>query len=350
MGERNEFVALTSWRGICALAVAMFHFPVVGWPRDLAVFSNAYLFVDFFFVLSGFVITHSTARGLQRPSDAGRFIVKRFGRLWPLHAFILAILVLAAAVKGELGADERHSWGAIVTNLLMIHGLGIHADLTWNGPSWSISVEWLLYLLFALLAFVPARRWAYAALAAAGAVTLIFVAPNGMGSTFDYGAFRGFAGFFTGALVAGLPRKQLGTSAEVTVSAGALAFVSAGAAMFLAPFVFALVVYVFAGSRGRLSQLLHAKPLHLLGEWSYSVYMVHGLVAAVIWAAVPLMKWRVYGHLIVADGWADAVALGYVATTVGVSALLYYRLEKPTREYFRRLSKARSLATAIAHR
>ena len=54
--ENDRFVALDSWRGVCALLVALFHVPIIGVVRQLTLISNGYLFVDFFFVLWGFVI------------------------------------------------------------------------------------------------------------------------------------------------------------------------------------------------------------------------------------------------------------------------------------------------------
>lgn len=56
-GER--FLVLDSWRGICALLVALFHFPTSSIISQSAFVGGSYLFVDFFFVLSGFVIASS---------------------------------------------------------------------------------------------------------------------------------------------------------------------------------------------------------------------------------------------------------------------------------------------------
>jgi peptidoglycan/LPS O-acetylase OafA/YrhL len=58
-GTSQRFVALYAWRGIAALMVALYRLEVDGWLYSLAFIRNAYLFVDFFFVLSGFVIAHA---------------------------------------------------------------------------------------------------------------------------------------------------------------------------------------------------------------------------------------------------------------------------------------------------
>ena len=60
-GGEARFAALDSWRGIAALLVALLHFRFLGHFYSLDFVRNSWLFVDFFFVLSGFVITHAYA-------------------------------------------------------------------------------------------------------------------------------------------------------------------------------------------------------------------------------------------------------------------------------------------------
>jgi peptidoglycan/LPS O-acetylase OafA/YrhL len=56
-GEKARFVALDSWRGFCALLVALYHVPVTAFVFLNPLVRGSFLFVDFFFVLSGFVIS-----------------------------------------------------------------------------------------------------------------------------------------------------------------------------------------------------------------------------------------------------------------------------------------------------
>src|SRR5688500_7682636 len=94
-----RFKALDGWRGLCALSVALMHLNFAGNYQDVHFVDNAYLFVDFFFVLSGFVISHSTWDRLSSTQDLTSFVVRRFARLWPLHATVIAILVPIEAVR-----------------------------------------------------------------------------------------------------------------------------------------------------------------------------------------------------------------------------------------------------------
>ena len=98
----ERFETLDSWRGICALLVALFHFPAAGWLEKNGFINGSFLFVDFFFVLSGFVIAHAYADRLKDGVSLKRFMVTRFGRLFPLHAFMLAAFVVFEGLRMAL--------------------------------------------------------------------------------------------------------------------------------------------------------------------------------------------------------------------------------------------------------
>src|SRR6267154_4375538 len=105
---RMHFRVLDSWRGIAALLVAIFHLNVYSAIYPLDFIRNSYLFVDFFFVLSGFVITHSYEDKLSRGHEFASFAIRRFGRLWPLHAAVLVAFVPMERVK--LGMVDFARW------------------------------------------------------------------------------------------------------------------------------------------------------------------------------------------------------------------------------------------------
>ena len=84
--ERPRFVALDSWRGIAALAVAFRHINGTAPFLNGQFHGNLRLAVDFFFVLSGFVIAMSYGERLAQGFSFLRFMVLRWGRVWPLHA------------------------------------------------------------------------------------------------------------------------------------------------------------------------------------------------------------------------------------------------------------------------
>src|SRR6266446_3449491 len=98
----KRFEVLDSWRGICAMMVVLYHIPEFFFFSDLAVIRSGWLFVDFFFVLSGFVTTHAYGTELANLGGALQFIRKRFFRIYPLHfctfaAFLVWILLFDTA-------------------------------------------------------------------------------------------------------------------------------------------------------------------------------------------------------------------------------------------------------------
>src|ERR1700712_5311646 len=291
----QRFRALDGWRGLCALLVALHHIEVHGWIYWQPLIRNAWLFVDFFFVLSGFVIAHAYGSRLGDTGGLKDFVRRRLGRLYPLHIAMLTALVLFELVHLAMGqvhplAGERAAFVAdrspfaVLTNIFLVQAMGLHDSETWNGPAWSISAEFYTYLLFAGVCFFTAGRKARlilsALLAVAGALILARFSDYGMRETFHWAIFRCVYGFFVGVLVqeawrAGLARKLGGTFAELAVLAGAaafLVFVPGNRALeYLATPLFGLVVLVFAAETGIVSRLLTLRPAAALGRWSYSI-------------------------------------------------------------------------------
>lgn len=309
-----RFEALDGWRGICACLVVLFHFHGYSplYRSDLV--RNSYLFVDFFFVLSGFVIAWNYAHKLDSWPAARKFLALRLGRVYPLHFFMLLCFVLLETVKllasgpgaGAAFTGENQPF-AVLTNLFLLQSLGLHHSLTWNGPSWSISTEFWTYALFALAAlWLGLRNGLLVAIAALAPLALSQLSRNGMDTTFDWGLLRCVFGFALGVACERLyvvsshslhaQRPGWGmTAAELAVVAAVVLFVSAAgttALSFFAPFVFAVAVLVFAREGGWASRLLRCKPFRVLGTLSYSIYLTHFLLVTLL---PPVVK-RIAGH------------------------------------------------------
>src|SRR6266516_6694053 len=98
-----RFVVLDSWRGIAACLVALFHLDAYSHLYDVPFLRNSWLFVDFFFVLSGFVIAANYQQRLLDGFGVGRFLLLRLGRLYPLHFAMLALFIAFELVKVPKG-------------------------------------------------------------------------------------------------------------------------------------------------------------------------------------------------------------------------------------------------------
>ncbi len=89
----GRFEALDGWRGVCACLVVLFHFNGYSPIYTAPLVRNSYLFVDFFFVLSGFVIAWNYGTRLGSWPEVRRFLVLRLGRVYPLHLFMLFLFL-----------------------------------------------------------------------------------------------------------------------------------------------------------------------------------------------------------------------------------------------------------------
>lgn len=381
-----HFRVLDGWRGIAALLVAVFHLNVYSAIYSLDFVRNAFLFVDFFFVLSGFVITHSYASRLGTLEGLGTFAIRRFGRLWPLHAVVLLAFVIVESAKAVMAAHGAsfaippftgpNSLGTIAVNLAFAQSFGIEQQLTWNPPSWSICAEFWTYIIFAGAVFIAATRlgrfrYATEILIAAmliGSVSiLVLFAKQGIDATFDLGLVRCLYGFLVGHLTYRLWQAASGLKFRAGVlEVGALivtvGFVSVAGRTgwsFLAPLVFAAVVLVFAFEQGPVSRLMSNKGNEWLGRISYSIYMwqafiIFNFVDRPV-SILEKMTGRAFttmegagsalgneaGKLIVFGGHLVPilVTLLFLGLLVAVASVSYYLIEKPGQQLFARLAR-----------
>lgn len=375
---RNQhFLVLDAWRGICACLVALFHFSSTSHLQNLPLLRNAYLFVDFFFVLSGFVIFASYEEKLQRGFGFGRFLVLRFGRLYPLHlalfiAFVGADLLKLLPLFGGYSTYPPFTAPGetppyIVTNLLLIQSLGVQHRLSWNDPSWSISVEFYTYVVFGIAVVLLKNRirWLILALLLLSPLFLAVFSSQYMNTTFQYGFIRCLFGFSAGALcwhvfqryqsaaaVRGSPR--LWDAAEIAMLIAVAWFVTvagSSALTLLAPLLFSATILVFSMERGLISRLLQTRVFLLLGVLSYSLYMDHMFIRRKLFVSGAMVVERLFhvslitrvsgGELIGTSPWqGDLLMLAYLGVLVALAYATYHWIEDPCRNWFKSLVSA----------
>ncbi|HEX2570897.1 MAG TPA: acyltransferase [Polyangia bacterium] len=361
-------MAFEGLRGLAALLVVFYHVAAFEyWDTTLnqyGLFRNGWLAVDIFFVLSGFVMYYVYG-GSADARNAVSFAIRRFGRLYPLHfvtlvAFVgvafairLAIRLHWSATLGG-GLDTRFLWFSpreLVSNVFLVHSLGVNQRLTLNVPSWSISVEFWTYLVFFLTLLLTSggRRILAWLTIVTGSVAVLLLQTRYKdleGLHHDYGFFRCLFGFFLGALLVPL-RQRVAPRATVLPAVAARNWIAIAqvpvfvgvclavifahrwpAATFFYPFAFATLVFFLAQDEGPVAHLLKTRPCLYLGKISYSVYLTHFTLLTVFGA--------------IANGKAgrDAAWLTplYGVSVIAVSDLTYRYIEVPWREKFRRLA------------
>jgi len=365
-----RFAALDGWRGIAALLVAVFHFNGMHHAFNCPVLRNSYLFVDFFFVLSGFVIAHATAGRLNTLADADDFAARRLWRVWPLHLVMLgafaglevvkALLVAVAHVQANMPAFDSEGSAPLshlFAQVTLTQAFGALPRLTWNHPSWSIAAEYWTYIIFACTVVLGGRwnRLLLGGLAVVSAVLLLSLARDGMNAVTDLGVPRCIFGFVVGVLVQDArrewDRRGAGSRAfghsEIAVVVGVLWFVAVaarGPMSFAAPLVFAPAVFVFSFEQGVVSKVLKGNAVQGLGRISYSIYMVHVFVVTVINLAISVLQRPLLGRDVfeVVDGHGrliaglnpyvlDGMLVIYLAVVIMIARWTYATIEVPLR-------------------
>jgi peptidoglycan/LPS O-acetylase OafA/YrhL len=129
------FSNLTPLRGFAALWVVVFHFQETVMTFNAAnhtrMVAKGYMMVDLFFIMSGFIISHIYQQSFQNGltyQSFRKFIVARFARVYPLHFFVLLILILLVWPSGQWNMVQDPK--AIPTNILLLHSFGIHKVFT----------------------------------------------------------------------------------------------------------------------------------------------------------------------------------------------------------------------------
>ncbi|TFV74528.1 acyltransferase [Bradyrhizobium frederickii] len=371
----DRYRALDSWRGICACMVALFHFDVISHLSFLPLTRHAYLFVDFFFVLSGFVIASNYRSRLAEGFGIGRFLMLRLGRIYPLHLVTLLLFIPIDAAKDGIGPNLLQ---AIVTNLLLLQGLGVNPQNWLNFASWSISAEFAAYVIFAaVVSRIGPTIWPWLLPIIAGPIVLATISPDGMNATYDYGLVRCLYGFALGVLSFDLRERftvlragltpfgeTLLETASLLLVIGYVSAAGRSAALQVAsPVVFTLVVLVFAREAGAVSRRLTMPFMLVVGTLTYSIYMLHPLVRAVVRAILMVVERLGHTSLFVSSAlssgheptkvvsvngslWlGDLLQIAMLLLTVLLSVATYRLVEEPGRNWVRRLVDRRKVAT-----
>lgn len=365
--------ALTGLRGYAALWVLVSHIlytdsfstPLglrAAWAPATGLVQHEYLAVDLFFVLSGFVLTHVHARDFDRGfghASYGRFLLLRLARVYPLH---LIALVAAMLVEQVSPNGLQSTLGGFILHLLLMASWGFCATLSWNAPAWSLSSEWLAYLVLPLMILVSAgfRRLRTQLLALTVVTALFgffffgfllspqFIFPIDLGNGTGANA-RVLSGVAIGCVLRRLydqpSVRKLPWTALFWLSLPLVARAMSdldGRRLDNNLWAYIGVVFVvFAAacaSPRKLLPLTTRVPMYL-GEISYAIYIFHfPVVRALGWFG---RKWldRVATRGSVLD--ARLTVLGAVVVVIVVAMVANRFVEKPLRERLRRWIDAR---------
>lgn len=383
---RGELRPITGLRIIAALWVLTYHFHLLDfdiYPSFLRfldpVTKAGFLGVDVFFVLSGFIITHTYIARMGphlalRP--VGSYLWARVSRMWPAFAAVTTayglFIALGFAVRPGVGwigqsAEIDLTAGGYLQQLLLVHlwTRPAVAGSAWVGPGWSVSAEWAAYVVFLLLALLLWRlRRAPAPVLAVGAVILVglyALSTTAWGEYAFHWLAQVMAEFSAGALIylairriRWTPRRHtraLGTMAVVIpVMITALVLLPVGGEfdprftgvavlITLLPIVIAAAGYTGLHHAPKrydyLSRFLSSRAIVHGGHISYSLYLVHAPVNGVFQRFYDVVPWPTWGA-------AQLLPMAALLIISLVVAQLTWRfIEEPARVRLRRIDPFR---------
>lgn len=285
--------ALTGIRGYAACWVVFYHLDEYSHHPGQALFAirSGYLGVDLFFLLSGFVLMLTYGLGMVAPGwgKVRDFAIGRVMRILPLHwLMLLAFALMVPILHGHWLLAMPHTAASMMIEAALVQGWLLRSS-SWNPPTWSLSTEWLVYLVFPLLALVIGRimRWWLALAGALGALLLLAVVcfashQVGLDHVQRLGLLRCLLEFPAGMLLCrlwqlcALSRRQ----SEGFFIAGLTLLIAAllGRSLdILALPGFALLLLSCVGGSRSAQALFGNRVAHFLGEISFSIYLVHWL-------------------------------------------------------------------------
>jgi peptidoglycan/LPS O-acetylase OafA/YrhL len=335
-GKPRMLPLLTEMRGVAAILV--YHFHLAAYIPALLILKRAYLCVDFFFILSGFVLTHVYREWFYphfRSRALGNFFWARFGRIYPLQFFSASlIMVLSVLIHGELPLKK------FLRELFLMNFIPSWPGL--NMVSWSISSECVAYLFAPFLIL-----WTVSRKSRTIGIAFFFV------SLGLYWICNRGASFNNPSVVRCLPeftlgifcyeicnRWQMTSRLAAWLSIGAVFSIVASIAClpvvkwgdFGCVLSFCVLIPAAINIRGSYVRLF-SLCFGYLGEISYSLYLLHPLVLFGITSfAIVAVRRLGLSQL-------SSMLIVYLVTTLPLillASLSYRYVELPARSFFKR--------------
>jgi peptidoglycan/LPS O-acetylase OafA/YrhL len=291
---------LTSLRFFFALCVFLSHYII----NEKELFYEGYIGVEFFFILSGFIISYNyKQKFIDKKITRKEFIVARVARIYPLH-IITFLFVLFLMVRGTFTSGTILPWKEILFNLTLLQSFVPVKSIyfSFNAVSWSISNELFFYIMFPVIINCICRWNGKTILAVclllltAYFIAIIFIPEPYHHALFYINPFIRIIDFLIGIGLFCLWEyiSNLNKVNAFKVSKKIVTLMEVGSVCLLILFVclsknipqtyryasfywipMSIIILCFAQPRGWVSALLSWKPLIIAGEVSFGFYMIH---------------------------------------------------------------------------
>ncbi len=347
-GKSHKFLTLDASRGVAAITVMAYHY-----LGEKTVVAHGYLAVDFFFMLSGFVLTFAYQTKLDQGWSTGSFFKMRLVRLYPLYFLGLILGSLLFIVGSHLGITKRNDPLSIILLFFILGSLLLpipsffttagSAQFPFNYPSWSLFYELAANLFHAFL--LRRKTWTFlcGTLLISGAGLFYSVSQFG---TVDFGARQSqfFPGFlrvlfsYTGGILLfriwqkGSIRLSLNPYMGIAllliflaapIGINHIAFYELTAICLLFPVLILLLASTHPNP-------ILVRPFQLLGTTSYSIYVLHlpmGTLLSAIWKRIPGLR--------ILDFETPGVKIVFMVVVIAVAFIVDRIYDLPARNFLR---------------
>jgi peptidoglycan/LPS O-acetylase OafA/YrhL len=350
---QGRYGSLDGLRGVLAVGVLVHHsftsyvyFLTGNWTWSSSTILNhlGQTTVAMFFMITGFLFT---LKAMSMRIDWKRLYASRVARLFPLYALIVCVVFVLALSRSSAGhwerplliASEFLQWISFVCfGRPDINGY----PMSWTliaGVNWSLKFEVIFYLfavplLHAASRLMASRKLLRVALAILGALLVVrLLWLNTHGGSLLY-ATHFLCGIVTAYAYADPQVRRFMQSRPFRVAAGILAF----SLFFLsnangsASIAVTLVLFMAVVGGSSIGGLLNTRPALWLGDISYGIYLIHGLILWLVLSAL-----RSHGLLQPLDfGRFALLMLGVGLIVVLLATTTYVRLERPIMDLFKR--------------
>ena len=290
-------------RAVMCVGIMLYHFvPYFFGKGDWQYESSRFFayFTDMFFVFAGLFLARSSADQVWTLGTVADFLVKRMARLYPLHLVTLTFYVvlgtLSLAHIASTSNAARYDMAGLLPQLSLTHAWGWGNPMSFDYPSWALSAIFLCYLLFPLVSLASARSELLLASLIIGFIGLGTAVAWWLSSDLTslqgrgLGAFRALPSFLFGVFVARRPPEGWSKPAAALLLGVAIGFAFARATPLEGPArlcaVYLLIAAVMAADRAELWTPLSMRWLQALGRYSFGVYLLHLVIASVLFRLV----------------------------------------------------------------
>lgn len=365
---QDRIILLDTLRAFAAIAIVLYHWPHFGqiptgdlwsinktalplykaiWP----IYEHGDIAVDYFFCLSGFIFTllYTSPIG-SREIGAWAFFVKRFSRLYPLHLLTMLLVLilqrqLISKTFGYWFVYTQNDLKSAILNLFFIQAWLPNSEFSLNGPSWSVSIEILLYLAF----FILARFFSFKPLIPATGILLGLL-------VYPYHPLigRGFFAFFigsSGAQIITLPAKRILISCFflIAVITSAIYLSSIETAPFhsylkstnlhTAPLLAFFTISICLAYKLSPHTPKPLQRISFLGDASYAIYLLHFPLQLIVAYSINRAEFdrSIY--------YSPIFMITFFLCLIGLSSWTYRNFEKP----FQGLIRHKLLPTKTRH-